>query len=1269
MGNPNAYVAKTNSVGRYAGSGSGDNFFTKKAKSIENALGTTAAAAIGGINEAIVNNNRDNMMKDNQTRMNEVAKKYGYNTYHDVWDARDKAEAEGDQATLDFINNTINPELQGQATANKNKIDKFASNYKDYVQNDYIGQKTNQDQGKFLGSAINTMSTATDVLGLTNGPLSNAIQGGIEGVADELEQNGLKDFSWERAGQNALTGAASGAVTGALNAKINGALAKRGGNLLKGGNKLTQAINSFNATNPVGQLASSLGTGAARGAISGAVGGATGAGLSAAMNNQDVLGSALQGAKQGAISGAGTGAVMAGANSVINRTPFMQKVNQAQQDWQNSGDSFKERFDNTRTENDTWGNRFINNRIEDINAVKNGFKDVGEGLGVLAGRGADAVSGAVDNLRTSIVNRNAVNRLADAIENGTNGDIRFARISQDLMDDINSTRVAQGFEPLTDRQVKAYMNTVNNHLSKRTSEGMDANEVAQIAFNALTSSDATAGAMDLNKGESNLVFAKDEQGRYNQAAVGRADSDGGTSLKTIIPNATDSQIKRILQNKEDILNSRAGVANPASLSEEPSARATISGRQATDSIISQNDQNVNASWDRLAQESGFNNYDDAVRQFKQANPDVEATAANVTDFMDTSVNANKKTFTQAKSSKTIKNERAIQEEILDQFNAVGQPTVRATKPRETFYNLYNDKGLSDENQIRQAVHYAEPGELVPTMIREAAGRAGVVDLTDAQSLVQDLKLNKRQNYTKTLNVVEDIIDSTPSTISGGKNGVDALQLQRALEQAASDALGSNGTYHIGSNLVDATTAQNLYRVASSIGENLDKAVAENNGVAYVQNKYANEIQEMRNSQPGNTKWQKFVDDDIAGATSIKQLRGAIKDLTRASIYIEDGDNRYGTIGGTAARKNNSIPTSKAGMANRLVNDIYEKATSSPQARSARLARAERNIAMENNSGEQAGKTRIGEKASTWLHDKLVGKTNNESAPTATLEETIAPTTTSTEVNNPSMNIYNAIGRNEGRDNAQQARTADYLVNAAQEAEVVNDNTGIDATMNPQSTSLYNTLYGQTSNSTNSGANGTIPTFNSIEEERAVYFFPPTGDYWSDMLSRAMRRAKNAEDYSAMEQLYSMYQDQLSNLSKSQEKDYSNPVNWNSADRKSLLQAQNGLDQIDELEASYNDAVGSGGGNLFQGTLRQWSNNISGGNLDPSADEYVKQANSLGAGIIKNLVNLGSTEYDAQRYIDYLPKLTDTKEQASRKLQKLKNAYQNVIENLQGIYNA
>lgn len=333
-------------TGGSTGSNNGGNWFEKKAQSINNAIGTTGAAFASAVKDAKENRATANLLQDNKTRMNEIAKKYGYNTYHDVWDAREKAEKEGDTKTLELIDNTITPELQGQATANAEKATQKAKKYDYYRKNDTLSKMVNQDSGKFLGSAINTLSTATDVLGLTNGPLSNAVQGGIEGIADELEQNGLRDFDWNRAGQNAISGAVSGAAVGAVNNGISSALAKRGGNLFKGGNAITSAMNNLGANTALGRGASTLATGAVRGGISGAVGGATGAGTSALLNGQDVMANALQGAKQGFQSGVGTGAIMAGANSALNKTKFMQQMNQANQEWQDMGKNNIERIKN-----------------------------------------------------------------------------------------------------------------------------------------------------------------------------------------------------------------------------------------------------------------------------------------------------------------------------------------------------------------------------------------------------------------------------------------------------------------------------------------------------------------------------------------------------------------------------------------------------------------------------------------------------------------------------------------------------------------------------------------------------------------------------------------------------------------------------------------------------------------------------------------------------------------------------------------------------------
>jgi hypothetical protein len=260
--------------------------------------------------------------------------------------------------------------------------------------------------------------------------------------------------------------------------------------------------------------------------------------------------------------------------------------------------------------------------------------------------------------------------------------------------------------------------------------------------------------------------------------------------------------------------------------------------------------------------------------------------------------------------------------------------------------------------------------------------------------------------------------------------------------------------------------------------------------------------------------------------------------------------------------------------------------------------------------------------------------------------------------NPSTKMYEAIGRTEGLNNGEQARTANYLAEAVQN---VNQNQTANNTLeslatptnNMSSNSVYTTMYGQPS----TAMSGTA----------ADSYFQPTGDYWTDILGIAMTNSIKDGDYNTFGALYSMYQDASSKLEKSKGKDYSDITNWNSADRTKLLSAQNAMGQIDQLESAYNQATGGSGGNVLQGNLRSLAANISGGNLDPSANNYNKLAESVGMGIVKNLINLGVTEADAKRYLEYLPALTDTKEQAQQKLETLRNIYQNQMNNLYSAY--
>ena len=1172
------YAKTSNAIGRSVGKQSEDiNPFQKRLNSIENALGTTGAALASAAYDSAERVGADQMLKRQKASLEDIYKKYGYNdanAYYDAkdntendifsrygynandfWDKRAAADLAGNKDEIarlekerqdvigrmnaedaDKINyfDNIQNELKGQASTNAKEATDRAKAYEDYRKNNYVSQKINQNNTKFLGSAINTLSTASDLLGLTNGPIANAIQGGIEGFADELEQNGgtidfrtddpskffekgvalenWDDFDVQRALQNAAIGAVSGAASGAFNQGLSNVLSSNGGKLFKGNNFLTRGINkvadfSSNAKTLPGQIAKSVGQGAVRGAASGAVGGATGAGLSAAMNGQDIIGSALEGAKRGAGQGAIAGGIMGGANAAISRTPgvgkFLQDVNQAQQDWKNSGENFNERLTNTLNSGDSAIGNWLNR-----NTQSNALASIG-------------------NIGNSIADVTPTNNGLDAWD-----------------------RLAQQ---------KGY----NNY-----------NEVIEKFI------------------EANPDVKLNPRGAAGQILTW-LDQNPNT------PTTAGGWLKRAGERIVEDANNRGVGMSIKDVSEE-----------ITDGTVKTNKTGVNG----------------------------ELVNAETTD----------ETIRSNKTSAEGKLRNAAGLKLQKQYGTIDKPTAKATNAPETLQKI-SEAGFTKPADVERMSDVitgsnGEVSKLVSNLVETAKPVNTFDGETSGQTLDDyiDLAIQKRGldgiNEGKAVkSQINALMRSLPSHAEGSIDFVDSpkdvFKMTQLLDAEAANYEGRSGLNYGTTNPDKLRAAQVIKDVSTLLKDRVYETVDVNKALT------PEVAQNLKAYAPNNKDWANYVDNEIMSAKSVKDLRSAQAPWVRAKKIIDNGYMNSVTYGGRNGG-NSSIPITKRG----LVGAVLDATVNSKPA-----LRAQAKVL--NTAADIANK---------------VSTNTGTDTPTPTPTPTPTAQTTNTGViettYNPSTQIYNAIGRMEGLSNGEQARTAGYLSNAANDMNSTNGTLEslYASTSTTPATSVYNNVYG-----TSTQASG-VPTFDSVEEERAVYFFPPTGDYWSDMLSRAMRRAKNAEDYDALGSLYEMYQDAISKNSSN--KDTSNPLNWSAADRKSLLEAQNGLSQIDSLANSYNYAVGDGS-NAIQGTLRQWANNISGGNLDPSADSYVKQANSIGAGIIKNLVNLGSTEYDAQRYIEYLPKLTDTKEQAAQKLQVLRDAYQNVINNLKAIYAA
>lgn len=1212
-----------------------DNFFMKRAKSAENAIGTTGAALYetrGDLLSPIIarmtgsdytsgrsaeqNEKTAKLLEENkQSRIN-LANKYGYADMDALYDALENAEKNGDTALASKLYQAEN-EDKSLAKSNSDAMKQNINEYKDYVENNYASQKINQDRGKFLGDSMNTLSTAADIMtmaaGIPVGPALNSVQGAWEGVADELSQNGLENFDWGRAGQNAAIGATTGAITGGINKGINGALAKRAA--AKG---LTNAAAKGGIGTAIKNGVKTIGGGAARGALSGAVGGAVGAGMSSAMNGVEVgqgIQNALEGGIKGAAQGAITGGTMAGINMAGNAAlnkfvpNVAQRMNENAARNQSYGDSLRDQFKGAWNSGDSAVAEGIKNLPTNIRTLADKANEHGVGLSI------KDVSNSNDKYYDKVKEYNPklfedLNNTDDVYEQN---DLIYAA-RQKLVDKMRKngamTQQDLDFNP----EYTLY-------------RIMEMDNIAQ-QFGFKDFSDATK-QYQIQTGTDKLPRHDDVERWMNTTLTRIPSSTSAVNLPEDVRNMNINDYTAV-----DDTDTTEAVITPKKTTKTTKAKTVQTAPVATSTTDL-------SSWDQIAREGGYASYDDAIKSFQAANPKAEVNASSVLTWMDENPgnwNPNATTgqtqvydaltgeeepvnVKRVPTGEEIKNKRLLTEEIISQFNAPDKPTVRATKPADTFYKLYDEWGLSDGDDIRQAVSYADPDGLIPQMIREAAGEVGVIDLSDAQGLVMDLKINK-QASSKMINALENIMDSTDTTIVGGKSGVDALQFQRTLEKMASDARGTNGTYHIGNSVVDETMARNFDRIARNIGDKLDQASVSKGAVKNVLNRHAADINNMRNTFGDNAKWQDAVDTKVSGANNISDLRHSIKELTRANIFINNGDENYATVGGRMAAKNRNLPTSKAGLTNRVVNDVYDKIQSSKVARQARLNKYDQNI-------KDAQTANITEASTTPT--------------TATAPSTVsntAPTTTAT----PSTRIYDMIGRDAGNTAGENVQASDYV-------NMVVDGTTKDGYVAPlgttastaaslenlagntnPNTSVYDTVYG-TPTSTNTGYTGA-----DLKQAGLLGLFGNTGDYNLDIIGGAMELALMRGDETSFNELSSIYKMMASSLADSKSSQES--VTKLTDKQRSANAAMDALNELENAEHNFAYDLS----NIpVVGNIATWGGN-----------DYKNKADALALQVGYMLSGATVNKDEAQRIIDaYVPKPMDNEATRKSKLAQLR----------------
>lgn len=260
------------------------NGLKERGSDILNTVKNIEKTKYGWLNQIGANKSIENAQKDDSARRNEIAKKYGFNSY---------SEAINSDKVGDDFWNEIKANNEQTKQNLKAKTDAYRNNFTDVT-------KVNTNEAK--GQALNTIDSVLGLLPGGAGVVANVAGGGISGVGDEYKAAGRegRDVDWSNAGKNALVGMASGtagSIGGSAVGKVAGKL---------GGSTVGKLVGSNVAKGTIG------------GAASGAVGGAVGTALNGG-TLEDALLAAKEGAKAGAIGGGTMASVMGLGGTALDK--------------------------------------------------------------------------------------------------------------------------------------------------------------------------------------------------------------------------------------------------------------------------------------------------------------------------------------------------------------------------------------------------------------------------------------------------------------------------------------------------------------------------------------------------------------------------------------------------------------------------------------------------------------------------------------------------------------------------------------------------------------------------------------------------------------------------------------------------------------------------------------------------------------------------------------------------------------------------------------
>lgn len=872
----------------------------------------------GLINQIGANDSVDNTMKDDSKRRNDIAKKYGFNSYTEAINSNKVGD--------DFWNEIKGSNKQTQDTL-KAKTDSYRNSLSDVT-------KINTKEA--MGQALNTYDSLLGALPLGGAynALANAGGGVLSGIGDELKAAGRegRDFNWNQAKNNAIVGAGSGLAGAAGSALAGKAAAKAGGNAL-------------------GKI---LGSNVARGAAGGAAAGATGGALGAALNGgtlEDALLAAKEGAKAGGIGGGAMAGAMGlggkaldrfrnGKNGKATTTNTSEPVDaQIVQKNRIEAPNQRQLASTVEAVEPISTRRGI--AITDLDAgeqpvnVRNARQTASRGKyidGIV--RGENLPEAELPTLEQRF-KRNYGDPLENIIANGDMGD---------NYNDIVDTLVASGAtaDDIARLKTEARGYAMDNNPLGETVKG----NLPKLNLDEYKALKGITKREDINP--EMLQYLRKDGRSFNDNSWSELFpdriQDNGSGFVNIMPdeiaeyyeNVAATQSPRAIYTPENI--GGALVMNPE-LNQKIQQQMLANDYPTTKINI----EKALAQTQDVPVENLATNYRKSTIPARQYNeqaiqnmPEAEITTNRAVmeapeqrvATQERQVAANMSPADQARLERNITVlEQKQGNELLKQYGVLDKPTRRIVEDApKVLANLQDSMGLTTPEEVQYAANHVTGGDGILAKATNQLASTATVDTRFEPNFIESLIEINGLNEADAKAVSKQIRGALNKLGERRKyvNGSDVLDAVKQLQGIARDYKGTSETYHNATN-ADKFKVHVIEGVAQELEDRLWNAASPNIKQVITPELLNN----MKQMYPGNTTWQNFVDNTVANARNGKELRAIQKPLVMGGYIVKGSKMSAGSFAENMT--NGAIQAGGAkGAAKNAAKVVADKVFNSPK---------------------------------------------------------------------------------------------------------------------------------------------------------------------------------------------------------------------------------------------------------------------------------------------------------------------------------------------------